>query len=85
MATEAGTTTVSLQNVKISAKTDSVLTMVKGHKYYKYGSNSSFRHHRTLTLLTKLPSLKRIRRRPLLRDIDAMHVATELGGQVMNG
>jgi hypothetical protein len=92
MATKAGTTTVSLQNVQISAKIDSMLTMVKGHRYHKYDSSSSFRHHRTLTLLTKLtcdllsrPSLRRIRRRPLLRDIDAMHVATELGGQVMNG
>ena len=41
MATEVGTTTLSLQMIQNSTKIYFMITMVKGHRYYKYSQSDA--------------------------------------------
>ena len=41
MATDAGTTTLTLQKIQNSAKIYFMITMVKGHRYHKYGHSDA--------------------------------------------
>jgi hypothetical protein len=44
-SSKAGTTTLSLQMIQNSAKIYFMITMVKGHMYYKYGQSDAQLNH----------------------------------------